>query len=126
MKPGAPTIATPLLDTLQRGLAELDAQGLRRVRRTADTACDAHMRVDGRDIVGFASNDYLGLAAHPALVAAFAERAALRSGSGGSHLLGGHSRAHARSRTNSPASRAASPTRARCTSAPATWPTSPR
>ncbi|WP_396329175.1 8-amino-7-oxononanoate synthase [Burkholderia anthina] len=88
--------ATPLLDTLQRGLAELDAQGLRRVRRTADTACDAHMRVDGRDIIGFASNDYLGLAAHPALVAAFAEGAQrYGSGSGGSHLLGGHSRAHA-------------------------------
>ncbi|VWC41367.1 8-amino-7-oxononanoate synthase [Burkholderia lata] len=89
-------MTNPLLDTLQRGLADLDAQGLRRVRRTADTACDAHMTVDGREIVGFASNDYLGLAAHPALVAAFAEGAQrYGSGSGGSHLLGGHSRAHA-------------------------------
>lgn len=89
-------MTNPLLDTLQRGLADLDAQGLRRVRRTADTACDARMTVDGREIVGFASNDYLGLAAHPALVAAFAEGAQrYGSGSGGSHLLGGHSRAHA-------------------------------
>ncbi|KAB0631350.1 8-amino-7-oxononanoate synthase, partial [Burkholderia territorii] len=96
MKQSSPETTMPLLDALQRGLAELDAQGLRRVRRTADTACDAHMRVDGRDIVGFASNDYLGLAAHPALVAAFAEGAQrYGSGSGGSHLLGGHSRAHA-------------------------------
>ncbi|OXH83398.1 8-amino-7-oxononanoate synthase, partial [Burkholderia multivorans] len=86
-----------LLDTLQRGLADLDAQGLRRVRRTADSACDAHMTVNGREIVGFASNDYLGLAAHPKLVAAFAEGAQrYGSGSGGSHLLGGHSRAHAK------------------------------
>ncbi|WP_202755306.1 aminotransferase class I/II-fold pyridoxal phosphate-dependent enzyme, partial [Burkholderia cenocepacia] len=86
-----------LLDTLQRGLADLDAQGLRRVRRIADTACDARMIVNGREIVGFASNDYLGLAAHPALVAAFAEGAQrYGAGSGGSHLLGGHSRAHAR------------------------------
>ncbi|WP_414450891.1 8-amino-7-oxononanoate synthase [Burkholderia sp. 22PA0099] len=86
-----------LLATLERGLAEIDAQGLRRVRRIADTACSAHMTVDGREIVSFASNDYLGLAAHPALIEAFAEGARrYGSGSGGSHLLGGHSRAHAR------------------------------
>ncbi|WP_414443229.1 8-amino-7-oxononanoate synthase [Burkholderia sp. 22PA0106] len=86
-----------LLAALERGLAEIDAQGLRRVRRIADTACSAHMTVDGREIVSFASNDYLGLAAHPALVEAFAEGARrYGSGSGGSHLLGGHSRAHAR------------------------------
>lgn len=85
-----------LLDTLREGLAELDSRGLRRHRRVADTACAAHMRVDGRDIVGFASNDYLGLAAHPALAAALAEGAErYGAGSGGSHLLGGHSRAHA-------------------------------
>ncbi|WP_323119697.1 8-amino-7-oxononanoate synthase [Burkholderia alba] len=86
-----------LLGTLERGLAEIDAQGLRRRRRIADTACDAHMTVDGRRVIGFASNDYLGLAAHPRLVDAFAEGARrYGSGSGGSHLLGGHSRAHAR------------------------------
>lgn len=85
-----------LLDTLREGLAELDSRGLRRHRRIAETACAAHMRVDGREIVGFASNDYLGLAAHPALAAAVAEGAErYGAGSGGSHLLGGHSRAHA-------------------------------
>jgi 8-amino-7-oxononanoate synthase len=84
-----------LLDTLRAGLADLDARGLTRRRRTAETACAAHMNVDGREIVGFASNDYLGLAAHPALVAAHAEGARrYGAGSGGSHLLGGHSRAH--------------------------------
>lgn len=86
----------PLLQALERELAEVGAHGLRRVRRTADTACSAHMTVDGREIVGFASNDYLGLAAHPQLIEAFAEGARrYGSGSGGSHLLGGHSRAHA-------------------------------
>lgn len=91
-------MSTPnLLAALERGLADIDSQGLRRVRRIADTACSAHMTVDGRAIVSFASNDYLGLAAHPALVEAFAEGARrYGSGSGGSHLLGGHSRAHAR------------------------------
>ncbi|HLX01978.1 MAG TPA: aminotransferase class I/II-fold pyridoxal phosphate-dependent enzyme, partial [Trinickia sp.] len=84
-----------ILDTLKEGLADLDARGLRRRRRIADTPCGAHMHVDGRAIVGFASNDYLGLAGHPALAAALAEGAArYGAGSGGSHLLGGHSRAH--------------------------------
>ncbi|CAB3771954.1 8-amino-7-oxononanoate synthase [Paraburkholderia humisilvae] len=85
-----------LLERLERGLAELDAQGLRRRRRIADSPCSAHMTVDGRDVIGFASNDYLGLAAHPLLVAALVEGARrYGAGSGGSHLLGGHSRAHA-------------------------------
>jgi 8-amino-7-oxononanoate synthase len=85
------------LDTLRKGLADLDARGLTRRRRIAETPCDAHMNVDGRTIVGFASNDYLGLAAHPVLSAALAEGAGrYGAGSGGSHLLGGHSRAHAR------------------------------
>ncbi|HTR07104.1 MAG TPA: 8-amino-7-oxononanoate synthase, partial [Paraburkholderia sp.] len=85
-----------LLDTLEQGLRDIDAHGLRRRRRTVDTPCSAHMQVDGRATIGFASNDYLGLAAHPQLVAAMAEGAQrYGAGSGGSHLLGGHSRAHA-------------------------------
>jgi 8-amino-7-oxononanoate synthase len=85
-----------LLDRLEHALDELDAQGLRRYRRIADSPCSAHMTVDGREVIGFASNDYLGLAAHPLLVAALAEGARrYGAGSGGSHLLGGHSRAHA-------------------------------
>lgn len=86
-----------LLETLREGLAEIDARGLSRRRRIADTPCGAHMTVDGRAVVGFASNDYLGLAAHPALQRALAQGARqYGAGSGGSHLLGGHSRAHAR------------------------------
>ena len=85
-----------LLDDLNQRLADLASQGLTRWRRVIDNGCAAHMRVDGREIVGFASNDYLGLAAHPALREALAEGAAkYGAGSGGSHLLGGHSEAHA-------------------------------
>ncbi len=84
------------IDTLREGLADIDARALTRKHRVADTPCAAHMTVDGRAIIAFASNDYLGLAAHPLLADAVAEGARrYGSGSGGSHLLGGHSRAHA-------------------------------
>ncbi|MDR3394909.1 MAG: 8-amino-7-oxononanoate synthase [Parasulfuritortus sp.] len=72
-------------------LAELDALGLRRRRRVLDSAQGAHVRVDGKDYLSFASNDYLGLAAHPAI--AEAACAALRdfgTGTGAAHLLTGH------------------------------------
>jgi 8-amino-7-oxononanoate synthase len=85
-----------LFSNLKQGLADIDRDGLRRRRRIADSACGAHMTVDGREIIGFASNDYLGLAAHERLRAALVEGAQrYGAGSGGSHLLGGHSRAHA-------------------------------
>jgi 8-amino-7-oxononanoate synthase len=52
--------------------------------------------VDGRAMLAFCSNDYLGLAAHPRVVEALREGAALYgAGSGASHLVSGHSRAHA-------------------------------
>jgi 8-amino-7-oxononanoate synthase len=83
------------LDTLQQEIDKLDAAGLRRRRRTAETACAPHVTVDGRPLLSFNSNDYLGLAAHPRLAAALHEGVALYgAGSGGSHLIGGHSRAH--------------------------------
>ncbi|ALM86671.1 8-amino-7-oxononanoate synthase [Bordetella sp. N] len=84
------------MEVLQAGLEDLQARDLIRRRRTADTPCAPRIRLDGRDVLAFASNDYLGLASHPALIDALAEGARRYGvGSGGSHLLGGHSRAHA-------------------------------
>jgi len=84
------------IDVLRAGLADLRDADLMRRRRTADTPCAPRIRIDGRDVVAFASNDYLGLANHPELVASLAEGGRRYGvGSGGSHLLGGHSRAHA-------------------------------
>jgi len=89
-----------LIQHLNRQLLERDAQSLRRSRRTVTSPCGPHQRVavDGveRALLGFCSNDYLGLANHPALRAALAE-GALRwgAGSGASHLISGHSQAHA-------------------------------
>jgi 8-amino-7-oxononanoate synthase len=82
-------------EVLEAGLAELESRALTRRRRVADTPCAPRIRIDGRDLIAFASNDYLGLANHPRLIEAIADGARrYGAGSGGSHLLGGHSRAH--------------------------------
>ena len=76
-------------------LSGLEARDLKRTRRTLESPQGARVRVDGRDYVAFCSNDYLGLAAHPELIAAAREGAARHGvGAGASHLLSGHSAAH--------------------------------
>lgn len=85
-----------LIDKVQGKLAALDAQSLTRRRRIADTACAPEQTVDGRAMLAFCSNDYLGLANHPRVVEALQDGARLYgAGSGASHLISGHSRAHA-------------------------------
>ncbi|GGB99005.1 8-amino-7-oxononanoate synthase [Oxalicibacterium flavum] len=85
-----------LIAGLEARIAELDAQHLRRRLRVAESPCAPHVQVDGRAMLAFCSNDYLGLAAHPRIVAALQEGAALHgAGSGASHLISGHARAHA-------------------------------
>ena len=85
-----------LLDTLQHRLDALSARHQRRHCPVLDTPQGPRVRIDGRDYLAFASNDSLGLANHPALIAA-ARDAAVRWGVGGgaSHLVAGHFRAHA-------------------------------
>ncbi|HUO44793.1 MAG TPA: 8-amino-7-oxononanoate synthase [Burkholderiales bacterium] len=76
-------------------LAALAADGLLRRRRVLETPQGARVAVDGRDYLAFCSNDYLGLARHPALVAAAREGAARCGvGAGASHLILGHHAAH--------------------------------
>jgi 8-amino-7-oxononanoate synthase len=85
-----------LIDNVRFQLDELESRSLTRHRRTADTPCAPRQVVDGRNMLAFCSNDYLGLAAHPRVVEALREGAALYgAGSGASHLVSGHSRAHA-------------------------------
>lgn len=43
-------------------LAKLDIESLKRERKTPDNACGPIMQLQGRPLVAFASNDYLGLA----------------------------------------------------------------
>ena len=85
-----------LVADLERGLGALDAAGLKRTRRTLDSATGARVEVDGRRLVAFASNDYLGLANHADVVAAARDGAARwGAGAGASHLVCGHFRPHA-------------------------------
>jgi len=89
-------MGTALIDGLEHALAARREAGLFRVRRTLGTAPGARIVVDGREMLAFASNDYLALANDPAVVAA-AREGALRwgAGAGASHLLGGHLAPHA-------------------------------
>lgn len=85
-----------LLNQLGTQLLALEDRSLIRKRRTVDTPCGPRVTVAGRELLAFCSNDYLGLANHPRIVAALQEGASLYgAGSGASHLISGHSRAHA-------------------------------
>ncbi|HQT31858.1 MAG TPA: 8-amino-7-oxononanoate synthase [Thiobacillus sp.] len=83
------------LTRLQQGLVSLKADHLERRRLLLDGAQGAHVTINGQRVVSFCSNDYLGLAADPALVAA--GHAALDQcgvGAGAAHLISGHHRFH--------------------------------
>ncbi|THF66204.1 8-amino-7-oxononanoate synthase [Pseudothauera nasutitermitis] len=84
-----------LRDRLRADLAALDARALRRSRRSLASPCGPRAVVDGREMLAFCSNDYLGLAGEPRLAQALADGAAhWGAGSGASHLVSGHYRVH--------------------------------
>ena len=85
---------------LEAALAQLEAAQLRRARVTVGQRAPTGRTLtleDGRELIDFSSNDYLGFARHPALARALAESAAQAgAGSGASHLITGHGAEHAR------------------------------
>jgi len=76
---------------LAKELDQRNRQGLLRRRHVLETAQGARIQIGGRAYLGFCSNDYLGLAAHPRLVEAVRQGvASLGVGAGASHLVSGH------------------------------------
>lgn len=84
-----------LFSGLQKELVQRKADGLLRQRRLLDSPQAEHIIANDKHFLSFCSNDYLGLANHPELIAAM-QKAAGESGvgSGASNLITGHHRYH--------------------------------
>lgn len=82
-------------EELTHQLESLSKENLIRNRRTLESSCGTHAVVSGQPMLAFCSNDYLGLASHPALADAICESARRwGTGSGGSHVVNGHMSPH--------------------------------
>jgi 8-amino-7-oxononanoate synthase len=82
-------------------LSSLDRQGLRRRISCRGGAQSARLVLDGRELINFGSNDYLGLASDPRLAAAAAAAATREGwGSGASPLVTGYAESHRRLERN--------------------------
>lgn len=80
---------------LQNELNERAALGLLRQRRMLQSPQSPHIVVDGKSYLSFCSNDYLGLANHPQLIAALQQGAQQHGvGAGAAHLVSGHGATH--------------------------------
>ncbi|WP_373025318.1 8-amino-7-oxononanoate synthase [Thioalkalivibrio sp.] len=81
--------------TLEQRLSAARDSGRWRRTRVLDGPQRPEQIIDGYHMVAFCSNDYLGLAADPAVVAAAREALDYYGvGAGAAHLINGHTRAH--------------------------------
>ncbi|WP_109126244.1 8-amino-7-oxononanoate synthase [Dyella sp. C11] len=86
---------TDLLHRLALHTQQREQAGLRRRLHTITHADGMWVERDGRRLLSFCSNDYLGLAQHPTLIDALKHAADDGVGSGSAHLISGHRTAHA-------------------------------
>ena len=93
---GGRTRHDPRVRVLAAELAALEDAGLRRRLRPLASASDAEVLLDGRRVLLLSSNNYLGLATHPAVkAAACAAIERWGCGTGASRLIAGHLELHA-------------------------------
>jgi len=86
-----------LLELLERELAAIHERGHRRQLRSVESPQGAEVTLDGRRVVNFSANNYLGLADHPALHAAAVQALATEGvGAGAARLIVGNLPAHRR------------------------------
>jgi len=86
-----------LLQSLAARVAERERADLLRRARTLDATRGVRVRIDGRELLNFCSNDYLGLAQDPRIIKALRDAAnECGVGSTAAHLVCGHHREHAR------------------------------
>ena len=84
-----------MLNALKLDLEQRKTDGLMRQRRLLDSPQAEHIVANGKPYLSFCSNDYLGLANHPSLIAAMQAAAGDSGvGSGASNLITGHHRYH--------------------------------
>ena len=84
-----------MLNALQKELDQRKIDGLLRQRRLLDSPQAEHIITNNQHYLSFCSNDYLGLANHPALIATMQQAAGDSGvGSGASNLITGHHRYH--------------------------------
>jgi len=80
---------------LEDELERIKQQGLYRSRRLISSPQDIRITINGKKVLNFCSNDYLGLANHSELIATFQQAVNQYGvGSGSAHLICGHSTAH--------------------------------
>ncbi|MDH5600760.1 MAG: 8-amino-7-oxononanoate synthase [Gammaproteobacteria bacterium] len=84
-----------LFDDLEKQLEERKENHLYRSRKVIESPQTVEPVVDGKKVLSFCSNDYLGLANHPDVVKSFKRAAdSYGVGSGSAHLVSGHSAEH--------------------------------
>ena len=80
---------------LSTELAAIETTGLTRRRRMLESSCGRTVTVDGKNLINFASNDYLGLAGNAEIAQAMANGSLQwGAGAGASHLVSGHLAPH--------------------------------